>query len=103
MKLTKKTIEKNRGSSFRDAGNVSASLQIGIFAYLDNELAPQTASHKNAIFTHFGTAGANYSAICMVHSSGNNYGGIAFSYEGTVVKFTRQENIYTIEYICNPG
>jgi hypothetical protein len=99
LKNTKKTIVRGSGSSFRAAGNESTSVQLGVFAYLDNLLATQISSHKESVFTHFGSAGTYYASICMVDNTGEYYGGIAFSYEGIVVKFTRKQDIYTIDII----
>lgn len=101
MEKTKKTIVKGNGSSFRAAGKVSTSLTVGPFAFLDNVLDPVTGSHKGGMFTHFGAAGANYAAICMVHISGNYYGGIVFSYDGSLVKFNKQEGVCYIDHISS--
>jgi hypothetical protein len=101
LKSTKKTITKGTGSSFRAAANHPLSEQSGVFAYLDIKFDPEISSHKNSIFTHLGTAGSKYGAICLVHDSGNYYGGIAFSYALYVVSFIKQESVCYIEFLSS--
>ena len=73
--------------SFRVANGDASNAIYGVGAYLDISIHANRNSHLNKCELFFWSAGSNFAAVAMFHSTGNYYGGLVFQYSGENRRF----------------